>query len=132
MAAADSYTAVAQATGCVLCGLFGGVLNRILVIRSLGLTTNNEPQKSWEYGLIGDVLIGAGAGLAAYFYGMDGVPLGRSLLLALFGGVSGANFYSNALQLKEFKKEKKRAGIFKGLAEGDLKPRTRRKQKDVQ
>jgi hypothetical protein len=133
MATLVSYIVLAiPPVGCVACGLFGGILNRILVTRNLGLTSNNEPQKSWEYGPIGDVLIGAGAGLATYFYGMYDLPLGRILLLALFGGVSGGNFFSNALQLKEFKKEKTRTRIYKGLAEGDLKPRTRRRQKDVE
>jgi hypothetical protein len=134
VASLDSYVAIAtaRAVGCVVCGLFGGVLNRILVTRSLGLTANHEPQKSWEYGLVGDVLIGAGAGLATYFYGMYDLPLGRILLLALFGGVSGGNFFSNALQLKEFKKERARAGVFKDLTEDGLKPRTRRRVKDVQ
>ncbi len=124
--------ATARAAGCVGCGLFGGVLNRILVTRSLGLTSNSEPKKSWEYGLVGDVLIGAGAGLATYFYGMYDLPLGRILLLALFGGVSGGNFFSNALQLKEFRKERARAGIYKDITEDGLKPRTRRRQKDVE
>jgi hypothetical protein len=96
------------------------------------LTANAKPEESWEYGLIGDDLIGAGAGLATYFYGMYDLPLGRILLLALFGGVSGGNFFSNALQLKEFNKEKTRARIYKDLAEGDLKPRTRRGKKDAE
>jgi hypothetical protein len=86
MATPDLYFAVARAGGSVVCGLFGGVLNRILVKRSLGLTANARPEESWEYGLVGDVLIGMGAGLATYFYGMYDLPLGRILLLALFGG----------------------------------------------
>ena len=132
MALPDSYITVARAGGSVVCGLFGGVLNRILVKRSLGLAAKTEPEESWEYGLVGDVLIGAGAGLATYFYGMYDLPLGRILLLALFGGVSGGNFFSNALQLREFKKERTRSGIYKETTEVALKSPARRRQKDVQ
>jgi hypothetical protein len=75
-------------------------------------------------------MIGAGAGLATYLYGMYDLPLGRILLLALFGGVSGGNFFSNALQLREFKKEKSRTRAYKEATETALIPPVRRRRKD--
>jgi hypothetical protein len=132
MAMPDSYITVARASASVVCGLFGGVLNRILVKRSLGLTGNTERAESWEYGLVGDVIIGAGAGLATFFYGMYDLPLGRILLLALLGGVSGGNFFSNALQLREFKKERTRTRAYKEATETALTLPARRRQKDGQ
>ena len=91
MVVPNLYLTVAQGIGCVACGLFGGILNHILVVRSLGSVPNNDRPHTWEYGLGGDILIGAGAGLLVYLYGYD-LPIGRILALALVGGVSGGNF----------------------------------------
>ena len=128
----DPYITVARAAGSVVCGIFGGVLNRVLVKRSLSLAGTPEQTESWEYGLVGDLLIGAGAGLATYFYGMYDLPLGRILLLALLGGVSGGNFFSNALQLREFKKERTRTEIYKEATEAALKAPARRRSRNAQ
>jgi len=131
MAASNVYAIAAECGGAIACGLVGGVLNNILVKRSLG-TERAESPGSWEYGLPGDVFIGACAGLATYFYGMYELPIGKILLLALFGGVSGGNFFSNALQLREFKKERSRARAYRDATETALKRPTRRGQRDAQ
>ncbi len=130
MAAPDVYLTIAQGAGCVACGLFGGILNHILVVRTLGLDRNTDRPDTWEHGLGGDVLIGAGAGLLIYLYGYD-LPISRILGLALVGGVSGGNFWSNALQLREFKKERSRTRAYKEATETALIPPVRRRQKDV-
>jgi|HubBroStandDraft_1064217.scaffolds.fasta_scaffold64513_2 hypothetical protein len=125
------YVTVAQGAGCITCGLFGGILNHVLVVRSLGSAANDDRPRTWEYGLAGDVLIGAGAGLLVYLYGYD-LPIAKVLGLALVGGVSGGNFWSNALQLREFKKERTRTREYKEAAKAALIPPVRRRQKDEQ
>jgi len=127
----DSQNEIVRGAASVVCGIFGGVLNRILVKRSLGLAGNYDRSESWENGVVGDMLIGAGAGLATYFYGMYDLPFGKILLLALLGGVSGGNFFSNALQLKEFKKEKSRTRAYREATETALTPPVRRRGKDA-
>jgi len=130
--ALDPRSELWRAGGSVVCGVFGGVLNHILVKRSLGLAGDREQPQSWEYGVVGDLVIGAGAGLATYFYGMYDLPLGKILLLALFGGVSGGNFFSNALQLREYKKEKSRTKAYKEATDTALTAPVRRRGKDAE
>jgi hypothetical protein len=127
MAATNVYLAVCQGVGCVACGLFGGILNHILVVRNLGLAAKDNRPESWEYGIGGDLLIGAGAGLLTFLYGYD-LPMVRVMALALVGGVSGGNFWSNAMQIREFNKERERVQAYKQATETALAPPKRRRR----
>jgi len=88
--------------GATLCGIIGGVVNNVLTARRVALSEDrNTGPSGWQHGIAGDIIIGAVVGLVVYLTGIPDVPISKILVASVIGGVSGAKFFSQHLEVKE-------------------------------
>jgi hypothetical protein len=116
--------------GSCLCGGFGGVISHILAARRRakeGIGNNvGPPPSGWQHEVPGDIVIGIAVGLVTYLLGMNDVPIGKILGVAVLGGVSGGKYFNRDQEVREAQKESKsaraKAKVFKNSTDTSLEP----------
>lgn len=88
----------------ILTGLFGGLLNSLLLERGFTWPYSeqlNSHKKRWNPGFISNLALGIGASVIVYGISAENLPFWKMISVCLLAGIGGGNLITTMLQKNE-------------------------------
>ena len=114
--------------GSCAAGSLGGLVNHVITVRRKPSTESISSPSAvgWQYGVWADIFIGAVIGLATFLAGINDVPWPKILEAAIFGGFSGATYFTKTKEENEARRQvrvgKAKSQVLKKELEKVLEP----------